>query len=424
MLKKLLTQYGGLKRELYILFVGKLVTAMGSFVYPMLTFFLTRKLGLSDGTATLLIATATTLSFPASLLGGRLADRFSRKNVIIVFDLLTVSFYFLSALLPIGIHTAVFVFLAGLFQTVETPAYDALNADFSTTSQRESAFSLSYLGYNLGYIVGASVAGILFENHTPLAFFINGLTILTSTVLIIFFVDMKNAVSAADETAEDGTAVSEYQLPVDAARPVFSVLRERRVVLWMVLIGCVASMPNILVGILLPLQLGRSLGESGSAVYGYLNSLNGFTVIALTPVLTLALRRFTEIPKTIAGLLFFIAGTVLFSTDSFVWVMFVGMFVYTIGEVVSVLGANPYSSRRIPESHRGRVGGLSNVVFSVFSSLTQYIISFVLILTESNYALIWWVFIGIGLCAAALYALMYRPDRKMFPKLYSDSDIL
>lgn len=30
MMKKLIDQYSGLKRELYVLFVGKLVTAMGS----------------------------------------------------------------------------------------------------------------------------------------------------------------------------------------------------------------------------------------------------------------------------------------------------------------------------------------------------------------------------------------------------------
>ena len=78
-MKQLFSQYGGLKREIYILFVGKLVTAMGSFVWPMLTFFLTTKLGLTDGMSTLMIATASVLSFPAALLGGKLADRFSRK---------------------------------------------------------------------------------------------------------------------------------------------------------------------------------------------------------------------------------------------------------------------------------------------------------------------------------------------------------
>ena len=97
-MKQLITQYGGLKREIYILFIGKLVTAMGSFVWPMLTFFLTTKLGLSDGTSTLMIATASVLSFPAALLGGKLADRFPRKSIIILFDCLTVGFYLLAAI--------------------------------------------------------------------------------------------------------------------------------------------------------------------------------------------------------------------------------------------------------------------------------------------------------------------------------------
>ena len=117
-MKQLLTQYGGLKREIYILFVGKLVTAMGSFVWPMLTFFLTAKLGLSDGMSTFLIATASVLSFPAALLGGKLADRFSRKRIIQVFDCLTVTFYILAALLPLNFSTVFLLFLAGLFQRV------------------------------------------------------------------------------------------------------------------------------------------------------------------------------------------------------------------------------------------------------------------------------------------------------------------
>jgi len=418
-MKQLLVQYGGLKREIYILFVGKLVTAMGSFVWPMLTFFLTTKLGLSDGTSTLMIATASVLSFPAALLGGKLADRFPRKSIIILFDCLTVGFYLLAAILPLTVGTALILFLAGLFQTIESPAYDALNADYSTTQQREKAYSLSYLGFNLGFIVGASISGLLFENYLRLAFCINGLSIFVSTVLIIFFVHAKNAVT------EDQTAMlenySEYELPVDEKIPVLSILRQRPVLIGMLLIGCFASMPSNLVGILLPLQLKDALGESGATIYGYLNSLNGFVVIVFTPILTILLRKITEIPKTILGLLLFVAGIGFFSTGTAIVILFVGMFVFTLGEVVTVLGSNPYNSRRIPASHRGRVGGISSVVHSVFSSLTQYLISGILILSQSNYRLIWSVFICCGLGAAFLYTFMYGPDKRTFPKLYQKS---
>ena len=415
-MRQLFTQYAGLKREVYILFFGKLVTAMGSFVWPMLTFFLTTKLGLSDGTSTLLIATASVLSFPAALLGGKLADRFSRKLIIIVFDCLTVTFYLLAAILPVTIGTAVMLFLAGLFQTIESPAYDALNSDYSTSSQREKAYSLSYLGYNLGYIVGASLSGILFENFMRLSFALNGVAIFISTMLITFFVHKKNAIS--EDTAAMEENYTEYEMPVDDRLSVISVLKQRPVLIWMLLIGCVASMPANLVGILLPLQLKDGLSEFGATIYGYLNSLNGFVVIAFTPIFTVLLKKLTEILKCIMGLVLFVAGIALFSAGNATVILFLGMFVFTLGEVITVLGSNPYASRRIPASHRGRVGGISTVVHSVFSSLTQYAISFMLILTESNYVLIWLVFVGFGLVAAVLYALLYNPDKMTFPKLY------
>ena len=415
-MKQLITQYGGLKKEIYILFIGRLVTAMGSFVWPMLTFFLTTKLGLSDGIATLMIATASVLSFPAALLGGKLADRFSRKSIIVVFDCITVGMYLLAAVLPMTLFTAILLFAAGLFQTIESPAYDALNADYSTSLQREKAYSLSYLGFNLGYIVGASVAGILFERFVRLAFCINGLAIFASTVLIIFFVHKKNAITEdADALSEN---YSEYEQPIDEKVSVLTVLRQRPVLIGMLLVGCIASMPSNLMGLLLPLQLKDALGEHGATLYGYLNSLNGFVVIVFTPILTVLLKKLTEIPKSIIGLTLFLVGNFFFSLGTAASMLFVGMFIFTVGEVVEVLGHNPYASRRIPASHRGRVGGLSSVVYSVFSSFTQYLISFLLIATSNNYRLIWMVFMICGLVGAVLYGFMYGPDKRTFPKLY------
>lgn len=359
-MKQLLAQYGGFKREIYILFLGKLVTAMGSFVWPMLTFFLTTKLGLSDDKATMLIAAASVISFPAALIGGKLADRFSRKLIIILFDCVTVSLYLLAAVLPLTTGTAVVLFLAGLFQTIESPAYDALNSDFSTTAQREKAYSLSYLGFNLGYIFGAGLAGIMFVNHLRRAFCINALAIFTSTILIFFFVHLKNAISKDKENLME--SYSEYEYPVDEKIPVLTVLRQRPILIGMLLIGCFASMPSNMVGILLPLQLKDAMGEAGATIYGYLNSLNGFVVITFTPILTIALKKLTETPKSILGLLLFIAGICFFSTGVAVAVLFVGMFVFTLGEAVTVLGHKPYNSRQIPASHRGRVGGIATVV--------------------------------------------------------------
>ena len=264
---------------------------------------------------------------------------------------------------------------------------------------------------------GAAVSGVLFARHTNLAFLLNGAAIFLSTALIFLFVDPRNTVR------EDGTAeesYGEYERPVAESLSVYAVLKERRVVLAVLLISCFASLTNNTVGILLPLQLKAEMGQAGAAIYGYLNSLNGFVVILFTPVLTMALKHLTEIPKSMLGLTLFLAGMVFFMLGKAQWALFVGMFVYTLGEVVTVLGENPYPSRRIPASHRGRVGGIVSVLFSVFFSVTQYAISFILLAAEGNYALLWMIFLSCGLLALAMYALAYPADRRRFPGLYGE----
>lgn len=406
------SQYKGFKKEIYVLFIGKVVTSMGAFVWPMLTFFLTEKLGFSDSLAAVLIASATILSLPVAMLGGKLADSFSRKKIIIIFDCSTVFLYVLSAILPLGIHTAVMVFLAGLFQTAESPAYDALQADFSSVDDRERAFSFSYLGYNVGFIFGASMSGILFEKYLSLSFLLNGVAIFISTLLIMLFVSMNNVVGA--ENSEE--TFGEYEQPVDENRSVWSVLKERKVVLYMLIVGCIGEMSSGTLGILLPLQVKNM--RSGEAIYGYVNSLNGLVVILFTPILTAMLKKFTEIPKSTAGILLFAAGMCLYSIGNIVWLLFFAMFIYTLGEVITVIGSNPYASRRIPASHRGRVGGISSVAYALFSAGTQYLIAYMLKATGNNYRLIWLVFVGVGVLVAGMYLTLYRMDKRTFPNLY------
>ena len=104
--------------------------------------------------------------------------------------------------------------------------------------------------------------------------------------------------------------------------------------------------------------------------------------------------------------------------------LYAGIFVYTLGEVVAVLGTNPYASRRIPASHRGRIGGIGNVLYSVFQTLNQYLISFVLMVAEGQYHLLWLIFMGIGLVDIVLYALVYPPGSAQLPQALRQGNFL
>ena len=88
---KLISQYKGLRREIYILCFGRLVTAMGAMIWPMLTMILSQKMGMSAKHIAWVMALVGILSLPANLIGGKMADHLNKKmnnillkNVIIM----------------------------------------------------------------------------------------------------------------------------------------------------------------------------------------------------------------------------------------------------------------------------------------------------------------------------------------------------
>ena len=71
---KFIQQYKNLSKEIYILFFGRVVTSMGSLIWPLLTLILKNKLGYNATTIATITMAMSILQFPMLLLGGKLAD--------------------------------------------------------------------------------------------------------------------------------------------------------------------------------------------------------------------------------------------------------------------------------------------------------------------------------------------------------------
>lgn len=211
------SQYRGLRRENYVLFFGRIVTNMGSMVWPMLTMILNQKLGMSAGNIAILTAVFGILMMPATLFGGKLADRLNKKNIIIVGDIVSVVCYILCGCVPLGMGTIVLMFVASLFQTIEGPAYNAIIADITPLEERDKAYSLQYWGANLGLVLSPTLSGLLFKNYLWLAFIISGVAIGCSTILIWLFVRDITPVEQIGSRAE-------YQRARDG-ESIFAILR-------------------------------------------------------------------------------------------------------------------------------------------------------------------------------------------------------
>lgn len=150
-IEKFIGQYRNLPREIYVLFWGRIVTCMGSLIWPLMTLILKNKLGYSATAIAFITMVMGVVQFPMLLLGGKLADSRNRKHIIVVCDLVTVLCYVIAGLIPLSNTSIVLFYIAGVFATIEGPSYDALVADLSDSESRERPIVSNTLAQTWGW---------------------------------------------------------------------------------------------------------------------------------------------------------------------------------------------------------------------------------------------------------------------------------
>lgn len=403
---KMFDMYKGLRKELYILCFGRFVTAMGSLIWPMLTLILKSKLGFNAEQVALWFLVFGILQIPFSLTSGKLTDRFNKRNLILIFDLISVVLYVITAMLPLSTFSLVVYYIGSLFQHMEWPAYDALIAELTTDKEREKAYSLQYLASNLGVVFAPTLGGLLFNNYLWLSFLLCGLAVFSSTLLIFFFVP---------KTMERAKITNTYEEHQEGS--LLDVLKLRKILCVYVLISCVNAIVYNQFNYLLPIQMDEMFFSKGAMYFGMLTSINGAVVIFFTPILTKLTLNWDDLRRIKAGTLLQIIGiTACYFYKAQLPLYIISMIVFTLGEVLNTLGASPYISKRMPSSHRGRFTSINNIITSVMSSAGNTMIGKLIVMFTFREA--WIVVFGIGMMLQVMLILYRRADKKQFELLY------
>lgn len=408
---KFIQQYKNLSKEIYILFFGRIVTSMGSLIWPLLTLILKNKLGYSATTIATLTMAMSILQFPMMLLGGKLADTLNRKWIIVICDLVTVTAYIICGILPLSNFSIALFYLAGVFATIEGPSYDALVADLSDSESREKAYSLQYLGMNLGLVLSPTIGGLLFENYLWLAFILTGLATLSSTILILLFIKRlsveKKNISAYEEKRENES--------------VFRILRERKALILYALVCGFGGIVYAQFNYLLPLNMENLYGAKGATLFGMLTSTNALVVIIATPLITTFMSRLMDVRKIFVGESLIVLGLFGYRfVQGAIGLYFILMIIFTIGEVFNTLGHQPYMTRRIPSTHWGRVNSFVNTVSGFCSGVGNILIG--KIVDTSGYDMAWLMVGILGAVAITLIVLLNLWDKRQFKLLYETSE--
>ncbi|MBO2517691.1 MAG: hypothetical protein CW338_10585 [Clostridiales bacterium] len=411
---KLFSQYRGLKKENYILFFGRLVTNLGSMVWPMLTLMLTEKLGYSATGASLVMIMSGVIMLPVSLLGGTLADRRNKKSIIITCDIISVSLYLLCACIPFSNVSLLLIITAAACQNLEHPAYNGIIADITLTRDRERAYSLQYLGMNIGFVAAPTIAGFLFRDYLWLCFLISGIAIGISTLLI--WLKVKDITPLEEHSKE-----AEYQ-QVKGKESLMKVLFSSGALILYLIVSGLYHGAYMQYSYLMPIDLSARHGSAGSVIFGTITSVNCITCVLMTPLLTRLFAKYSHPFKTLLGVFFLGAGFALFLLPfNLIPLYYAATFLFTLGEIFSTIASGPYLSHRVSAAHRGRINGFFSLLQGLFQGVCMFVTG--LLYDNTGSSRIPWIFVLCVLgCAVLLCLILIKADRRRYPLLYSGSE--
>ncbi|MCX5971357.1 MAG: MFS transporter [Coprothermobacterota bacterium] len=349
-----LAAYRRLPRSLWVLFFARIVNNLGAFVYPFLTLLLTQRLGLRDDLAGLLVTLAVLTTGPGILLGGKLADRFGRRQTILLWQGLAAAALIPCAFLGASLWVPFLLIASNLFSAIAQPAHNAMATDLSRPENRKPAFALLYLGINIGYAIGPLLAGFLFNHYIEWLFLGDALTTFLSLFLILRFVP-ETTPSAEElkasrqhpenpEQAEEGHAVS--------------ILLRRPTILLFGLASILYAFVYSQIGFSLPLYANDVFGSAGPTLYGSLMTVSAVVVVVATTLVTsLTMLIPAVLNVALAGLFYALGFGLLALAGSYGLFVLAAIF-WTLGEILTTTNASVYIADHTPISHRGRFTAL------------------------------------------------------------------
>ncbi|MEW8994046.1 MDR family MFS transporter [Clostridium sp.] len=395
--------YMGLPKEVYILFLGKMINCIGAFVYPLLSLIITQKVGLSIKDAGLILTLTAIPQGLCIILGGKLVDSVGRKKVIIFFQSLAAVFFIICGFIKPSITLIFSIILASCFSSISQPAYDSMVGDITTKENRKASFSLIYMGLNLGFAIGPFIGGLLFENYLPLVFIGDAITTLISIGLVGFFIKETHPKLININSNSHGLDCEKQKssLEEEETGSVFKVFLKRPILIYYAVLMLTFQFAYAQWGFAIPLQLGQLFGsDNGAKYFGILASFNGLIVILLTPIITSLTKKFKTLSIIASGGILY---AIAFGSCSFIYklpLFFIVILIITIGEIAISTNSGTFIANLTPASHRGRVNAFLPLIYGTGNAIGPSIMGTMIDSIGMNKA---WIIVAITVGTGAIF---------------------
>lgn len=404
---KIKDSYGGLPRSIYVLFIARIINRIGGFVYAFLTIYMRTKLGMSEGDIGYFIMLQGTLSMASPFIGGYIADKKGRKLIYVlapsVSALLFMACGFITDTNPHLVPPLIIV--ASMLNNLVGPINSAMVADITQTpEERRKAYSLLYLGINLGVAIGPIIGGFLLANYTKWFFFGDGITTFISVILVALFV--KETMLSHEEMKEfDGNEKME-------TGSTLRVLLKKPVLLSFTIFSMISAIVYAQSSFGFSLHLADAFGETQGPKYlGILMSFNAIVVIFFTMFITEFLKNRKEINNiAIASLLNAIGFGMLAFISNELPLYFVSVLIWTWGEIIMVTNNSVFIMSHTPVNYRGRFNALISFITGVGFVISPKLMSY--LIENYGYSVSWIAVGGVAIIATIGFIITGKVDRK------------
>ena len=185
---KFITQYKGLPKQIYVLFIARTINSLGFFIFPFMTLFLSSRIGFTESDIGIFLFLASVVYIPGAIIGGKLADYYSRKYTYIFATLAANIIFFICGFLGNAILIPILLIPAFFFNSIASTGSSAMLMDLTDPTNRQESFSIMYLGMNIGVAIGPLIAGLLFENYTSWIFWGDAISGILAICLVLAFI--------------------------------------------------------------------------------------------------------------------------------------------------------------------------------------------------------------------------------------------
>ena len=410
-------------RRLLHLFLGRILGSTGfSIVIPFLSLYLHGERGVPMSLVGGIFFFGALAGALGQVVGGDLTDRMGRKVVLVGTQLVrAAAFIALGAAVlvnaPIfwfGLFTAVSAFAGRAFE----PPSGAMVADIATGAARAEYYAILRIGGNLGWAIGPAIGGFLAALSYPTLFLIAAGVLLASGLFMAIKVEetRPHRVARSLEVQEATTLLPSSTGTAPLGRfgleELGHALRDATFVRY-----CLTSLVlfTVMAQLISTLSVYAVEWDGISKLeLGALYALNGLMVVFLQFPMVRFLAPYRMTTALVAGSILYGLGYAMMGFGHGVTLLFVAMFVVTLGEIVTTPASMNLVANFSTVELRGRYMGVYGL-FNSFGWSIGPLLGGILLDFAARRPMLLWTPIGcLALLAAVGYAqLRRRLDRAM-----------